>query len=447
MMASNIQLDLTNLEPVQTSHSSSNAIKTEDPKSSSFAKELEKVMNQNSESNKVEDSLAKENVPNETLNVSDATDKDISIDTKADIKKEQLLSNGIAVEKDIFSKNENLLSTQNLLKVMDKDEVLGKKVFVSKKTYNMKPEQEQNLNLNLSTMNLLSGNKDFSELEEIVSSKGKNKKSENLMEDEMIFAALQTSDNTFMPSENVFLPNEAMVEKPVLVKDVKLSTGTDLDDKIKVMDYRSATENGVTEASLNDGNFVTEVSYGEGAADITFNLASSTEKSALENGKNASNESNFASMLSNQIQNNATEFVKTGSIILRDNNSGTINLVLHPEELGNVKISLEMNDKLVSARITVASEEAYQAFKESISSLKQAFAESGFQTGGFDLTWSGSGNSDDFRRNNEEFAQQQMFALAKSAYSEDYYNESAEDLNLEQKIYSDLSQIAVNIMA
>ena len=74
-------------------------------------------------------------------------------------------------------------------------------------------------------------------------------------------------------------------------------------------------------------------------------------------------------MLSNQIQNNATEFVKTGSIILRDNNSGTINLVLHPEELGNVKISLEMNDKLVSARITVASEEAYQAFKESISSL------------------------------------------------------------------------------
>lgn len=447
MMASNIQLDLTNLEPVQTSHSSSNAIKTEDPKSSSFAKELEKVMNQNSESNKVEDSLAKENVPNETLNVSDATEKDLSIDTKADIKKEQLLSNGIAVEKDIFSKNENLLSTQNLLKVMDKDEVLDKKVFVSKKTYNMKPEQEQNLNLNLSTMNLLSGNKDFSELEEIVSSKGKNKKSENLMEDEMIFAALQTSDNTFMPSENVFLPNEAMVEKPVLVKDVKLSTGTDLDDKIKVMDYRSATENGVTEASLNDGNFVTEVSYGEGTADITFNLASSTEKSALENGKNASNESNFASMLSNQIQNNATEFVKTGSIILRDNNSGTINLVLHPEELGNVKISLEMNDKLVSARITVASEEAYQAFKESISSLKQAFAESGFQTGGFDLTWSGSGNSDDFRRNNEEFAQQQMFALAKSAYSEDYYNESAEDLILEQKIYSDLSQIAVNIMA
>ncbi|MBR5867647.1 MAG: flagellar hook-length control protein FliK [Spirochaetaceae bacterium] len=447
MMASNIQLDLTNLEPVQASHSSSNAIKTEDPKSSSFAKELEKAMNQNSESNKVEDSLAKENVHNETLNVSDASEKDLSIDTKVDIKKEQLLSNSIAVEKGIFSENENLLSTQNLLKVMDKDEVPDKKAFVSKKTFNIAAENEQNLNLNLSTMNLLSADKDFSELKEMVSSKGKNKNSENQIEDEMILAALQTSDNTFMPSENVFVPNESMLEKNSLVKDVKLSTGTDLDDKIKVMDYRSATENGVTEASLKDGNFVTEVSYGEGTADITFNLASSTEKSVLENGKNASTESNFASMLSNQIQNNATEFVKTGSIILRDNNSGTINLVLHPEELGNVKISLEMNDKLVSARITVASEEAYQAFKESISSLKQAFAESGFQTGGFDLAWSGSGNSDGFRRNNEEFAQQQMFALAKSAYSDDYYNESAEDLILEQKIYSDLSQIAVNIMA
>lgn len=447
MMASNIQLDLTNLEPVQASHSSSNAIKTEDPKSSSFAKELEKVMNQNSESNKVEDSLAKENVHNEILNVSDASEKDLSIDTKVDIKKEQLLSNSIAVEKGIFSENENLISTQNLLKVMDKEEVPDKKAFVSKKTFNLVAEKEQNLNLNLSTMNLLSSDIDFSELKELVSSKGKNKNSENQIEDEMILAALQTSDNTFMSSENVFVPNESMLEKTSLVKDVKLSTGTDLDDKIKVMDYRSATENGVTEASLKDGNFVTEVSYGEGTADITFNLASSTEKSVLENGKNASTESNFASMLSNQIQNNATEFVKTGSIILRDNNSGTINLVLHPEELGNVKISLEMNDKLVSARITVASEEAYQAFKESISSLKQAFAESGFQTGGFDLAWSGSGNSDGFRRNNEEFAQQQMFALAKSAYSDDYYIESAEDLILEQKIYSDLSQIAVNIMA
>ena len=40
----------------------------------------------------------------------------------------------------------------------------------------------------------------------------------------------------------------------------------------------------------------------------------------------------FASMLSTEIRNNAGEFVKTGLITLRDNKSGTINLVLHPEE-------------------------------------------------------------------------------------------------------------------
>lgn len=230
-------------------------------------------------------------------------------------------------------------------------------------------------------------------------------------------------------------------------KTLKLETGTSLDQKIAVQDLRTAAENGVTEASLKDGNFVTTVSQGEGTADITLHLPQGTETSGNTSVATGSKEMNFSAMLSNQLQNNATELVQTGSIILRDGNVGTINLILHPEELGNVKISLELNDKMVSAQIKVASEEAFQAFKESIVSLKQAFADSGFDTGSFDLSWAGNGQQ-------QQGGQQQQnhghIAFANTLYGE-MMAEDGIDSGVEgeilQKTYSDSSQIAVNIMA
>ena len=68
-------------------------------------------------------------------------------------------------------------------------------------------------------------------------------------------------------------------------------------------------------------------------------------------------------------------------------------MVLHPEELGNVKIKLELSDKLITGKIIVSSEEAYSAFKNNIESLRQAFLSSGFENAGFELAWNGSGES------------------------------------------------------
>lgn len=97
----------------------------------------------------------------------------------------------------------------------------------------------------------------------------------------------------------------------------------------------------------------------------------------------------FTSMLSAEIRANAADLVKAGSIVLRDGNKGTINLTLHPEELGNVKIRLQISDNILTGRITVVSEEAYNAFKSNIAALTEAFASNGFDTAGFDLSWSG----------------------------------------------------------
>ena len=276
----------------------------------------------------------------------------------------------------------------------------------------------------------------------------KTKKIEVKDVDYSIAQILQNSQQGEKIAEQPAVAEGAIAEIQSEVKTLKLETGTSLDQKIEVQDLRTAAENGVTEASLKDGNFVTTVSQGEGSADITMQLAQGNGASGTTSPvAPGAKEVNFGAMLSNQLQNNATELVRTGSIILRDGNVGTINLILHPEELGNVKISLKLNDKMVSAQIRVASEEAFQAFKESIASLKQAFADSGFDTGSFDLSWAGNGQQ---QQGGQQQHNQGHIAFADTLYGE-MMAEDGIDSGVEgeilQKTYSDSSQVAVNIMA
>ncbi|MEE0134109.1 MAG: flagellar hook-length control protein FliK, partial [Treponema sp.] len=234
--------------------------------------------------------------------------------------------------------------------------------------------------------------------------------------DYSIAQILQNGQQGNHVAEKAGVAEGAVAEIQGEIKTLKLETGTSLDQKIEVQDLRTAAENGVTEASLKDGNFVTTVSQGEGTADITLQLAQGPDGSGKTSSVAAGGKENsFGAMLSSQLQNNATELVRTGSIILRDGNMGTINLILHPEELGNVKISLELNDKMVSAQIRVASEEAFQAFKDSIASLKQAFADSGFDTGSFDLSWSGNGQQ---QQSGQQQSNQGYIAFADTLYGE-----------------------------
>ena len=47
---------------------------------------------------------------------------------------------------------------------------------------------------------------------------------------------------------------------------------------------------------------------------------------------------------------------------------------------------------MITGRITVASQEAFNAFKESAESIRQAFVNSGFENAGFDLSMAGQGS-------------------------------------------------------
>lgn len=168
------------------------------------------------------------------------------------------------------------------------------------------------------------------------------------------------------------------------------------------------------------------------------NITSSSSQAAAANG------STFQQMLSNAVQANAPEFVKAGNIILKDNNQGSINLILRPESLGNVKISLSLSDKVISGQITVASREAYEAFRESIDSIKQAFAQNGFDTGSFDLNFSSQQNfaQSDGSQNQEN----QNFAHALNA-DRSYGELVASSDSGEASQSSGLSEYSVNIVA
>ena len=128
--------------------------------------------------------------------------------------------------------------------------------------------------------------------------------------------------------------------------------------------------------------------------DITFNLnqeqelAVTAEQNILSTSDQAAagDASSFQRMLSNQLLNQAPEFVKAGSIILRDNDNGTINLNLKPEALGNVKITLHVTDKGIEGQIVVASKEAFEAFNQNMDNLKQSFRQSGFDAANLSLS-------------------------------------------------------------
>ncbi len=169
---------------------------------------------------------------------------------------------------------------------------------------------------------------------------------------------------------------------------------------ISVRDERNQTDFTIASATRSQLEKSVQVTS-DGTADMTIGFSAANTGSSsrtdiesrfMEQGDGKQGQS-FASMLSSELRSNAADFVKTGSIVLRDNNSGLIRLTLNPESLGNVKISLELSENRITGKITVSSKEAYDAFNENLDGLSDAFVQGGFESAGFDLSWSGKDSS------------------------------------------------------
>ena len=158
----------------------------------------------------------------------------------------------------------------------------------------------------------------------------------------------------------------------------------------------------------------------------------------------AADNQTFQSMVANQLEAAAPDFVKAGTILLKDNDKGTINLVLHPDDLGNVKIHLSMDGKTVSAHITVNTKEALEVFKDNAQTLREAFAKNGFDTASFDVSYNGSSNGQ-----NQSF--EGMYDgsefMARKAYS-DFLSGGNEDGYIQDSYeFASNSEYSINIVA
>ena len=121
-------------------------------------------------------------------------------------------------------------------------------------------------------------------------------------------------------------------------------------------------------------------------------------------------------MLARELHQNFNgDIVRHASMALRDGGEGTIKIALRPESLGNVKIHLEMTENKITGHIVVESEEALNAFRKEISSLEQAFRDSGFTNADLNLslTYDGQGAQE-----HEESSFNQ--AMASSRYEGSY---------------------------
>jgi len=223
----------------------------------------------------------------------------------------------------------------------------------------------------------------------------------------------------------------------------KSQKSLDKDGKITVEDLRTKEEISKEKLTQNEPKLKTELKIdNENTATITMDYVQNVESDvlSLNNQTAAGNGSTYQQMLNNQVQMNVPEFVKAGNIVLKDNNQGTINLVLHPDDLGNVKIHLTLDGKTVSGHITVASEEALQVFKENAETLREAFIKSGFDAANFDVAYGGNNNNfgenADFQRNDgtELFGRKMYGTVASSGedFLDDFsqINENSENFSI-----------------
>lgn len=342
------------------------------------------------------------------------------------------------------SKTEEKSDEKNLPKVKDENKKNEKINLKSQKNLGKEENQSKIEEKDLSRFENLTSTfvKNQTETQE----NPKNKKNDDFTETKNVENLVEIEKNenltlkkdNFEPKDFNFGENKEKSQN----KELKF----DKEGKILVQDLRTQKSDEI-EAKVEPKLKTTVKQTSENTATLTMNYASQDANSdilSLNNQTASSNGSNFQSMLNNQIQQNIPEFVKAGNIVLKDNNQGSINLVLHPDDLGNVKIHLTLDGKNLSGHISVTTKEALEVFKDNSETLREAFIKNGFESANFDVSYGNGGGANqnfNFEQKNDGTSY-----FAKQIYENDKNAFSNENANLGEKV-ANFENYSVNIVA
>lgn len=181
---------------------------------------------------------------------------------------------------------------------------------------------------------------------------------------------------------------------------------------------------------------------------FTLSFDQSLQNITSQNSQNAAAQgSSFQEMFAQTLNNHVGDFVKAGTIVLKNNNQGEINMNLKPESLGNVKLFLQVSDKVITGQITVHSKEAMEAFKQNLEGIKQAFVANGFEEANINLVLADSGGfAGNFNQQANQNQQQNQAFVGNLVYNNYSYDNSNESLS-KSKYYEEKDSFKVNVVA
>ena len=251
-----------------------------------------------------------------------------------------------------------------------------------------------------------------------------------------------------VPEDNEFKTEDLSIKADLSTPEQ--NTGVSIKEKISVIDMRTKVEAQDSKPVEKTAKNLKVEYTSDSTATVTMDLEQQMQYAgenilSLDNQTAASNGSDFQAMVNNQIQANIPDFVKTGTILLKDNDKGTINLVLHPDDLGNVKIHLSMDGKTISAHITVNTKEALEVFKDNAQTLREAFAKNGYDTASFDVSYNGSSNGQSNQDFKDLYDGSQF--MARNAYG-DFLGGGSDDGYIQDSYeFAENSEYSINIVA